>query len=123
MAALNFSSLGSPMGKVGIARSWAVLARPRKTMYLVLSLTLLYCLIISWSNARHLASVLRKADLIKDDRGIGVVLRLGGVEIQRLDANGFDESQLPFDDVNVTSQKSDDEIRQEFDKEYNDAGQ
>jgi hypothetical protein len=122
MAALNLPRLGSPMGKTGMTRSWAVFSRPRKTMYLVLSLILLYCLMVSWSNAWHLASALRKADLIKDDRGIGVVLRLGGVEIQGLGEDLFDESQLPFDDVNIMQRKSDDEIRQEFDKEHDEAG-
>lgn len=122
MAPLNLSRLASPMGKMGRGRSWSVFARPRKTMYLILSLVLVYFLMTSWSNARHLASALRKADLIKDNKGIGVVLRLGGVEIQGLNENSFDESQLPFDDVNVTQRKSDDEIRQEFDKEYNEAG-
>ncbi|CAK7197584.1 hypothetical protein SEUCBS139899_000232 [Sporothrix eucalyptigena] len=91
-------------------------------MYLILSLTVLYCLVVLWSNAWHIASALRSADIIKDDKGFGVVLRLGGVEIQASGEDGFNESLLPFDDVNVTSRKSDDEIRKEFTKEYLEAG-
>ncbi|CAK7225894.1 hypothetical protein SBRCBS47491_006043 [Sporothrix bragantina] len=122
MAALSFASLGPPMAKVGGSRPWGVFARPRRTLYLLLLLTLVYCFVASWSNTRHIASALRKADIIKDDRGIGVVLRLGGVEIQVPAEDSFDESELPFDDVNATSRKSDDEIRHEFEKEYIEAG-
>ena len=122
MAALHFPNIGSSMSKMSLVRSWSVFSRPRKTMYFVLSLTLLYCLMVSWSNAMHIASALQKADIIKDNRGIGVVLRLGALEIQTLDEIAFDESQLPFDDVNTTSRKSDAEIREEFEKEDKEAG-
>ncbi|CAK7221883.1 hypothetical protein SCUCBS95973_004651 [Sporothrix curviconia] len=123
MAALNFAGLGTPMATMGGSRPWGVFARPRRTIYLVLSLIMLYCFVASWNNARNIASALRGADIVRDGQGIGVVIRLGGVEIQEPSDEGFDENELPFDDVNVTSRKSDDEIRHDFDKEYNKAGQ
>ncbi|KIH94216.1 hypothetical protein SPBR_05675 [Sporothrix brasiliensis 5110] len=110
------------MGKMGMARSWTVFSRPRKTLYLVLSLILVYGLVVSWRNAWSLALVLRKTDIVTDGRVIGVVLRLSGVEIKQLGEEGFDENQLPFDDVNITQRKSDDEIRREFDTEFEETG-
>ncbi len=121
MARLYFFKPGA-VGKAGVSVSLWRVARPRRAACLILALASLYCLFASWSKARHIASVLQQVDIIKDDRGIGVVLRLDGGGTQRSDEDAFDETQLPFDDISIVSRKSDAEIRAEFEKEYKEAG-
>lgn len=122
MATLHLPYLDKATGPMGRIRSWTGLARPRRALSFGLALTLLYCLVVSWRSARHIAAALRTADVVRDSRGIGVMLRLGSVDIQGLGENDVDEARLPFDDINVTSRKSDDAIRREFDEEYDEAG-
>lgn len=116
------SKLGSHMGNIGIMRPLAFFARPKRTLFLLVALTVVYCIVVSWSNAKYVASLLRGADIVKDGHGIGVIFRLSGVEIQTIDEPAFDEAQLPFDDANVNSRKTAAKVREEFDKEYKEAG-
>ena len=110
------SKVSSPMGMISIGRPWAVFSRPKRTLCFIVACTIAYCFVSSWGNAKDIAS------LIKDNHGVGVVFRLGGNEAQGVDESTFNEDQLPFDGIDAASRKSDAETREEFEKEYKEAG-